>query len=368
MGRQPDKHIDEQELEALVLSSSDSPKTRGFLPDSVREAMRHVESCSICSGRVAEYRRVVDQLSNLAVSEADAAKPGCPQHVDWHEVAAGLWPELKAKQLIMHAATCAHCGPLLRAAANVSDDASPEEEELLAQLRTPTRPAQTGREAIPSYAEPRSAWQVLLHWKVFVPALAVLMIVGFIATKASSSRVALSGPRFAEFAVDTHRQYVNGQLALDVHSDSQQTINQWFAGKTQFAVTVPASPAAPGEERPYHLKGARVVQVGGKAAAYIAYQMQAGLVSLIVAPDSAAVAAGGTRLDFKKVSFHYSMFEGHRVVTWSVHGLTYALVSQEGNRTQRSCMVCHSAMKDRDLSQTPTPLYSSENPAEPVWQ
>ena len=110
------------------------------------------------------------------------------------------------------------------------------------------------------------------------------------------------------------------------------------------------------------------MQVGGKAAAFIAYQMQAGPVSLIVTPDSVAVASGGTQLNFKKVSFHYGMFEGYKVVTWSVHGLTYALVSQEGKRTQQSCMVCHSAMRDRDLSQTPTPLYSSENPAQPVWQ
>ena|SRR5215831_15274036 len=61
-------------------------------------------------------------------------------------------------------------------------------------------------------------------------------------------------------------------------------------------------------------------------------------------------------VSFKKVRFHYYSIEGYKVVTWSVHGLTYALVSQEGNRTQRSCMVCHSTMRDRDLSNTPTPL------------
>ena len=120
-------------------------------------------------------------------------------------------------------------------------------------------------------------------------------------------------------------------------------------------------PASPGEERPYRLEGARLVQVGGKTAAFIAYQMQRpdaeGRVSLIVTPDSVAVASGGVEVDFKKVSFHYATVEGYKVVTWSVHGLTYALVSQEGNSTQRSCMVCHSAMRDRDLSHTPTPLH-----------
>ena len=81
-----------------------------------------------------------------------------------------------------------------------------------------------------------------------------------------------------------------------------------------------------------------------------------------------AIASGGTQADFRKVSFHYRMLNGYKVVTWSVHGLTYALVSQEGTRTQVSCMVCHAAMKDRDLSRTPTPLSTQRNPGEPVWQ
>jgi hypothetical protein len=79
-------------------------------------------------------------------------------------------------------------------------------------------------------------------------------------------------------------------------------------------------------------------------------------VSLIVVPDSTAIASAGVEANFNKVTFHYANVDRYRVVTWSQHGLTYALVSQEGNSTQRSCMVCHSAMKDRDLSQTPTPL------------
>jgi anti-sigma factor RsiW len=203
---------------------------------------------------------------------------------------------------------------------------------------------------------------------VFVPALALLLIVGVLGTRPPSSRTSLSGPGFAEFAVSTHQQHAQGSLALDVRSDSQQVLNDWFKAKSQFSLALPASPAAPGEERPYRLEGARLLRVGDRTAAYIAYQMQAGPVSLVVAPDSVAVASGGVQVDFKKVSFHYSTVKSYKVVTWSVHGLTYALVSQEGNSTQRSCMVCHSAMRDRDLSQTPTPLRVEQNPAESVWQ
>jgi anti-sigma factor RsiW len=131
---------------------------------------------------------------------------------------------------------------------------------------------------------------------------------------------------------------------------------------------LPVPLAGPGEERPFRLEGARLVQVAGKTAAYIAYQMQTGPVSLMVTPDSVAVASGGVEVNFKKVRFHYGMVDGYKVVTWSLHGLTYALVSQEGNSTQRSCMVCHSAMRDRDLTRTPSPLSAAGNAPVPALQ
>src|SRR5262249_49669864 len=131
---------------------------------------------------------------------------------------------------------------------------------------------------------------------------------------------------------------------------------EWLKANSPFKLALPASPGLPNEEGPYRLQGARLVAAGGKTAVYIAYQMQSGLGTLMVAPDSMAVASGGIVVDFKKVSFHYRTVEGFKVVTWSLRGNTYALVSQEANDTQQSCMVCHSAMRDRDLSHTPSPL------------
>jgi anti-sigma factor RsiW len=300
------------------------------------------------------------------MSEAAHPATDCPKDVDWYEVSVGLWPELKAKQLMMHAALCDHCGPLLRAAARQNDDPTPQEEKLLAKLKAPSRPGSATRSVPPI----RSLW--FMRW--LVPVAAFVVIVGVLTTIPLSSPTPLSGPKFAEFAVSTHRQHVQGRFALDVRSDSQQTLNEWFKAKSPFSVALPASPAAPGEERPYRLEGARLVQIGGKSAAFIAYQVQTSTpqtvaASLTVAPDSVAIASGGTKVvDFKKVSFHYATVEGYKVVTWSLHGLTYALVSREGNSTQRSCMVCHSAMRDRDLSQTPTPLQVEGNALEPVLQ
>jgi anti-sigma factor RsiW len=376
MGRPFDKHIDVKELDALVPSAKSAEEARRFSPDTVREAERHVEACEACSRKVSEYKRLMNRLSKGVVSEAGSPGLDCPpdQDVDWYEVAAGLWPESKACQLIQHAALCDHCGPLLREATSVDGEPTHQEEKLLGELKAPSRPAtKTARERVPSDALLPPVRRQFMHWKVFAPALALVIMVAAFATRPPSTPRPLAGPQFAEFAVRTHRQHAQGDLALDVRTDSQQALNEWFKAKAEFSLVLPASPATPGEERPNRLEGARLVQVGGKTAAFIAYQMPTAqmpmaAVSLIVAPDSVAVASGGVVADFKKVSFHYATVEGYKVVTWSLHGLTYALVSQEGNRTQRSCMVCHSAMRDRDLTHTPTPLPVERSGVEPVWQ
>jgi hypothetical protein len=132
MGRPFDKHIDNEELDALVPWSPEAAQQlHGLSPDAVREAERHVASCGDCSGKVSKYWQLVNRFSNIVVSEAAPPGADCPnvRDVAWHEVAAGLWPELKAKLLIRHAALCDHCGPLLRAATSVDDDPTPQEED-----------------------------------------------------------------------------------------------------------------------------------------------------------------------------------------------------------------------------------------------
>jgi len=355
-----DKHIDNDELNALVPWSTETGQERhGLSPEAIREAERHAQSCVDCSRKVSKYRQVMGQLSNVAVSRAVPPGADCPKDIDWYDVAAGLWPELKARALIMHAALCDHCGPLLRTATSLDQPPTAQEELLLAELKSPLRPVTLQPLPPPPSLPPR-----YMRW--LVPAVAVTLLVGALVTIRRSPPAPLSGAKYAEFAVKTHRQYGQGNLALDVRSDSQQALNEWFKAKSPFSLALPAFPAAPGEDRPYRLEGARLVQVSGKSAVYIAYQMQTGPTGLVVTPDSAAVASGGVQVDYRKVTFYYRMVEGYKVVTWSLHGRTYALVSQEGNDTQRSCMVCHSPMRDRDLSQTPTPLQA--NPIQPLTQ
>jgi anti-sigma factor RsiW len=365
LGRPFDKHLSNKELEALVPSHLESGEDlHEISPEVVREAERHVESCADCSRNVMKYRHLVDRSSNVLGSEAAPRGPSCPNEaeVDWYEIAAGLWPEFKAKQLMMHAALCDRCGPLLRAAS--SENSTPQRESLLAEWKAPSRSG-----SVASVPHSSSPWR-FTRW--LVPVIVLIAIVGAFRIIKSGSPTPLSGPKFAEFAVGTHRQHAEGELPLEVRSDSPQAINEWLKEEFPFSLALPAGSPAPGEERPYRLEGARLVKVRGKSAAFIAYQVQTPTsqpiaASLMVTTDSVASATGGVDVGFKKVSFHYATVEGYKVVTWSVHGLTYALVSQESNSTQRSCMVCHSAMRDRDLSRTPTPL-NAPGAARPVWQ
>lgn len=298
--------------------------------------------------------------------EAVVPPPDCPGDVDWQEVAFGLWPEMKTRQLIAHAARCVHCGPLLRAAVSLDDDASPAEEEFLAQLRRPARPEpRTGAAAITACF--LAGWHRLLGWKA-VATVAALVVVGMLAMVRLEGPTPVAGAELSQYAVSAHERRIQGRLPLALQSDSETRLQGWLRTESPFPVVLPAYRETLRDDRPYRLEGARLVQLRGRTAALIAYRMGTGPVSLLIVPESEAVASGGVEVDFKKVNFHYRTIDGYKVVTWSVHGLTYALVSQEGNETQASCMVCHSAMKDRDLSHTPAPFSTPQNLVEPVWQ
>jgi len=337
------KHIDNHQLNALVSASDTGDASPRLSPDAIRKAELHLRSCADCATKVSKYRKLIAQLSNLPAANTP---PGdnCPDDIDWRDVATGLYPKPKATSLLLHAALCDHCGPQLHAATAQKVPADPQTPPLAAR----TLPAKRSL----SLRWPLIAW--------LVPTMAALVLVGVLKSKPSP----LPGPKFAELAVRAHREHAAGNLTLEVRSGSVQTLNAWLKAKTPFPLALPTSPTA--EEHPLYVEGARLLQVRGKTAAYIAYHMSKGASSLIVTRDSEASASGGIVVDFTKLSFHYSTVEGYKVVTWSENGLTYALVSDEGNATQQSCMVCHSSMPGPDLSQTPAPLPTSKNAANPV--
>ena len=76
-------------------------------------------------------KHLTDQQVNTA------STPDCPSADDLRQLSAGLLPDPVADKLTRHAATCDHCGPLLRTyTEDFSDDFSPEEQAVLANLQS----------------------------------------------------------------------------------------------------------------------------------------------------------------------------------------------------------------------------------------
>lgn len=146
---------------------------------------------------------------------------------------------------------------------------------------------------------------------------------------------------FVDTAVKTHLRYMEGQLPLEILSDSPEKISAWFAGKLGFNLRLPEYPQAPAEAKPYHVEGARLIAFKDDYAAYVVYRLNGHPISLVVTSDSVAKPSGGEEIPWEGLRFHFQSVAGWKVLTWSDDGLTYALVSNLEERGQASCVVCH---------------------------
>jgi anti-sigma factor RsiW len=152
---------------------------------------------------------------------------------------------------------------------------------------------------------------------------------------------------FIDTAVTTHRAYQGNLLPLEIQSSSPEAVTAWFAGKVSFPFRLPSSQSLPGWHPAYTLTGARLVKFKNENAALVTYQMKAETISLLIASDKSAVAAGGDEIRSGKLTFHYNSRGELNVITWSTHGITYALVSSIHGSAQHSCLVCHQNMADQ---------------------
>jgi anti-sigma factor RsiW len=196
-------------------------------------------------------------------------------------------------------------------------------------LKVLARPWQTTGRGIP-------------RWPVLVAAillLAALLPVPGILRQASANS-------YIEAAVAAHRSSLNGSLPLEIKSESPSVVTAWFTGKVPFNFRLPDAAEQVGPEQVYRLTGGRLVNYKDGYAALVSYQMQHQTISLLVASSKSAVAAGGEQVPSGRIVFHYSKHAGFAVITWSTHGLTYALVSSLPGSGRQSCLVCHQNMAD----------------------
>jgi hypothetical protein len=126
-------------------------------------------------------------------------------------------------------------------------------------------------------------------------------------------------------------------------------VTGWLAGKVAFPFQLPDSQAQSTGRPAYRLLGARVVDYRGSQAGLVTYEApEHDTISLLVASSNYAVVAGGVEVRSGNLVFHHRVDSGFQIITWSNHGMAYALVSRAAGSARGSCLVCHQSMADRD--------------------
>jgi hypothetical protein len=184
-----------------------------------------------------------------------------------------------------------------------------------------------------SPAQLSGALERLLTWRVLVPATLAIVLSLILAPNIARH---VEAANYVDTAVATHRRFLDGSLSPGLKSHSPEAVTAWFSGKVPFGFRLPAPESIPGSKPTYEFKG--------NPAVLVTYEAPKDKISLLVASSQSAVVAGGDDVAFGRLTFHYRSDSGFRVITWSNHCLSYALVSSVSGPARASCVVCHQNM------------------------
>ena len=198
----------------------------------------------------------------------------------------------------------------------------------------------------------QSGERVIPRWRILAPAvLGITLCLLLISNLVREARAS----EYVEAAVSTHLNYLTGHLPLEIRSDSPQAVTGWLADKVPFPFQLPDSQRQSGGRPACRLLGATLVSYRGSQAGLVTYDApQKDTISLLVASTDYAVVAGGVEVRSGDLVFHHRIDSGFQVITWSNHGLAYALVSRAAGSAQGSCLICHENMTDRDTFRPPS--------------
>jgi anti-sigma factor (TIGR02949 family) len=186
----------------------------------------------------------------------------------------------------------------------------------------------------------------------WLSAAAVVAILALLLTPPMVERARADA--LVEKAAATHRKILEGHLPMEIQTSSPEVVTTWFADKVPFHFQLPESQQAAMGPQNYRLVGSRLISFRGSYAALTTYEMQDQKISLLVVSENSARAEGGDEVESGHLTFHDHAVDGLKVITWSNHGLTYALVSTLSGSARQSCLVCHQNMADHlQFSQHP---------------
>jgi anti-sigma factor RsiW len=192
----------------------------------------------------------------------------------------------------------------------------------------------------------RDVTPLVFGWKPLV-AVTLVFILSLVFSPGAVQRERANN--FVEAATEIHERYLDGNLPLQCRSRSPEVVTDWFAGKTSFHFQLPISQSVPEGKALYWLTGAGLVSYKGNTAALVAYETPTEKISLLVVSSKSTSVAGGEEVRSGSLTFHYRSGVNFEVITWTNHGLAYALVSSSTGSPQHSCLVCHQNMANQDL-------------------
>jgi tetratricopeptide (TPR) repeat protein len=164
-----EEHLNEDQIDELLRLASRGKEESVDAGRGQEDILAHLKTCELCRSRVQSQERVMDQLALLKPQAPTAPTTNCPPEDVWIEIASGVSPQDSGSYL-SHAASCDHCGPLLRQSfSDLAEELNPEEEALLLSLNSSNMKWQkdravTLRDAAPPQAEKptpgdrRSSW------------------------------------------------------------------------------------------------------------------------------------------------------------------------------------------------------------------
>jgi len=197
----------------------------------------------------------------------------------------------------------------------------------------------------------RGLGQYAFTWKA-AAAILLVFTLGLIFLPDALQRTRAAS--YVETAVTTHRSYLNGDLPLQFVSSSPSAVTSWVTDRTAFPFRLPMAEGGAAGQALYKLTGARLISYHGRDIALVVYETPKEKISLLVASNQSAPVAGGEEVRSGNLVFHYYTNESYNVISWTNHGLTYALVSSLSGSARHSCVVCHASVPDAP-SQNPHP-------------
>jgi CHAT domain-containing protein/tetratricopeptide (TPR) repeat protein len=145
LARPDDRHLTQDELEALVSSRSLQERELPSTGYDSEDVSSHMAECEKCRLLAASYAAVEVRLASLRSNDNVLRSDGCPPHEEWLNLVAGLVPAERGQRDIQHAATCDHCGPILRKTmGDLEDQVTADEQSFVDGLLTSDREWQKG--------------------------------------------------------------------------------------------------------------------------------------------------------------------------------------------------------------------------------